>query len=109
MTLRRDQIERPDGTRGTYAVVDKPDFALVIPAERGGFHLVEEYRYPIGRRSWAFPQGGFPGRADGDPEALPRLALAQETGLRPATLTRLGCPTTAHGLTRHGCPVSLST
>jgi hypothetical protein len=39
MTLRRDQIERPDGTKGTYAVVDKPDLALVIPAERGGFHL----------------------------------------------------------------------
>src|SRR5512132_3030880 len=100
MTLRRDQIERPDGTKGTYAVVDKPDFALVIPAERGGFHLVQEYRYPLGRRSWAFPQGGFPGRADGDPEVLARLELAEETGLRAAALTRLGYLNAAPGLTQ---------
>jgi ADP-ribose pyrophosphatase YjhB (NUDIX family) len=109
MTLRRDQIERPDGTKGTYAVVDKPDFALVIPAERGGFHLVQEYRYPLGRRSWAFPQGGFPGRADGDPEVLARLELAEETGLRAATLTRLGYLNAAHGITGQGCHVFLAT
>src|SRR6266487_4510845 len=58
MRLRRDQIERRDGSRGTYAFVQKRDFALVIPAEKDGFHLVEEYRYPIGRRTWSFPQGG---------------------------------------------------
>jgi len=50
--LRRDQIERRDGSLGTYAFVQKRDFALVIPAEDDGFHLVEEYRYPIGRRTW---------------------------------------------------------
>ncbi len=33
MSLREDEIERPDGSRGIYSVVDKPDFALVIPAE----------------------------------------------------------------------------
>src|SRR6185437_13854037 len=41
MRLRRDQIERRDGSRGTYAFVQKRDFALVIPAEDDGFHLVE--------------------------------------------------------------------
>lgn len=55
--VRRDDIERGDGSRGTYAVVERRDFAVVVPAERGGFHLVEEYRYPVGRRSWSFPQG----------------------------------------------------
>ena len=57
MRLRRDEIERRDGSRGTYAFVQKPHFALVIPAEDDGFHMVEEYRYPIGRRTWSFPQG----------------------------------------------------
>lgn len=109
LALRRDEIERPDGTRGTYAVVDKPDFALVIPAERGGFHLVEEYRYPLRRRSWAFPQGSFPGRADGDPEQLARRELAEETGLRASGLTRLGYLNAAHGITGQGCHVFLAT
>jgi 8-oxo-dGTP pyrophosphatase MutT (NUDIX family) len=88
MSLRRDEIERRDGTRGTYAVVEKPDFAVVIPADSGRFCLVEEYRYPVRRRAWAFPQGAFPGRAAGDPEDLARLELAQETGLRARELTR---------------------
>jgi 8-oxo-dGDP phosphatase len=109
LALRQDEIERSDGTRGTYAVVDKPDFALVIPAERGGFHLVEEYRYPLQRRSWCFPQGTFLGRADGDPEQLARRELAEETGLRAGLLTRLGYLNAAHGITGQGCHVFLAT
>ena len=99
LRLRRDDIERRDGSRGSYAYVEKADFALVIPEENDGFHLVEEYRYPIGRRSWSFPQGGFPPGQDGDPEDLARLELAQETGLRAGTLTKLGVLYCAHGLT----------
>lgn len=109
MTLRRDEIERRDGSRGSYAVVEKADFALVIPAERGGFHLVEEYRYPLGRRTWGFPQGGFPAGRDGDPEELARLELAEETGLRAGHLARLGYLSTAHGITSQGCHVYLAT
>ena len=40
MQLREDVIQRPDGSQGMYSYVDKPDFALIIPVERGGFHLV---------------------------------------------------------------------
>jgi 8-oxo-dGTP pyrophosphatase MutT (NUDIX family) len=99
MRLRRDQIERRDGSRGTYAFVQKRDFALVIPAEDDGFHLVEEYRYPIGRRTWSFPQGGWPHGETGEPEELARLELAQETGLRARELVRLGGLHVAHGIT----------
>lgn len=97
--LRKDDIERGDGSRGTYAVIERRDFALVIPAERGGFHLVEEYRYPVGRRGWSFPQGGFPHGTTGTPEELARLELAQETGLRARRMTHLGSLTSGHGMT----------
>jgi 8-oxo-dGTP pyrophosphatase MutT (NUDIX family) len=99
MRLRRDEIQRRDGSVGTYAFVEKADFALVIPAENDGFHLVEEFRYPIGRRTWSFPQGGFPHGTSGRPEELARLELAQETGLRARVLVRLGSLHNAHGLT----------
>lgn len=99
MVLRKDEIERQDGSRGTYAFVDKPAFALIIPAESGGFHLVEEYRYPLGRRGWSFPQGGFPHGESGTAEELARLELAQETGLRTSRLTYLGSLAAGHGLT----------
>jgi 8-oxo-dGTP pyrophosphatase MutT (NUDIX family) len=109
MSLRRDEIERRDGTRGTYAVVEKPDFAVVIPADSGRFCLVEEYRYPVRRRAWAFPQGAFPGRATGDPEDLARLELAQETGLRARQLTLLGFLHSSHGTTGQGFHAYLAT
>jgi hypothetical protein len=59
MTVREDQVERDDGSTGIYGVVDKPDFALVIPAADNGFWLVEQFRYPAGRRAWEFPQGSW--------------------------------------------------
>ena len=102
MRLRRDDIERRDGSRGTYAYIDKRDFALVIPVEHGGFHLVEEYRYPIGRRTWSFPQGGWPTGQAGSPEDLARLELSQETGLRARVLVKLGYLHGSHGTSNQG-------
>jgi 8-oxo-dGTP pyrophosphatase MutT (NUDIX family) len=109
LRLRQDKIERRDGSRGTYAVVEKPDFALVVPAEDGGFHLVEEYRYPIERRSWSFPQGGWPVGTTGDAADLARLELSQETGLRARELTRLGFLHGSHGTTAQGFHIFLAT
>ena len=107
--VRKDDIERSDGSRGTYAVVERSDFALVIPAENDGFHLVEEYRYPVGRRSWSFPQGSFPRGETGTPEELARMELAQETGLRTGQLTHLGTLTAAHGMSSQYCDYFLAT
>lgn len=102
MVVREDEVERLDGSRGIYGIVDKPDFVLVIPLEGDGFHLVEEYRYPIGRRTWSFPQGSLPGRRDADPEELARLELAQETGFRAGTLRNLGYLNCSHGTSGQG-------
>jgi 8-oxo-dGDP phosphatase len=99
LTFRRDETERIDGSPGTYAFVEKRNFALIIAAENGGFHLVEEYRYPLGRRGWSFPQGGFPHDESGTPEELARMELAQETGLRAGRMTHLGSLAAAHGMT----------
>lgn len=97
--LRRDEIERSDGTKGTYAVVERDNFALIVPAANGGFHLVEEYRHPLGRRGWSFPQGSFPkGGKGGTSQELARTELAQETGLRAGRLVPLGTLAVAHGM-----------
>lgn len=109
MTVREDEIERPDGSRGVFGVVDKPDFGLVIPAADGGFHLVEEFRYPIGRRTWSFPQGTLPGAGGADPEHLARTELAEETGLRAGRLEHLGFLHGAHGMSGQGFHAWLAT
>ncbi|RBQ19316.1 ADP-ribose pyrophosphatase [Spongiactinospora rosea] len=107
LSVREDAIERPDGSRGIYGVVDKPDFALVIPAERDGFHLVQEYRYPVGRRTWGFPQGTV--AAASAPEVIAATELAEETGLRARELVLLGTLDNAQGTLAQRFHVFLAT
>ncbi|HEV7655366.1 MAG TPA: NUDIX hydrolase [Mycobacteriales bacterium] len=109
LSLREDEVRRPDGSDGVYSVVDKPDFALVIPAEAGGFHLVEQYRYPVGGRFWEFPQGTAAGGAVLPPAELARAELAEETGLRAGSLVQLGHLHCAYGMSSQGFDVFLAT
>jgi len=90
LSVREDRVRRLDGSEGIYSVIDRPDAAMVIAAERGGFHLVDQYRYPVAGRYWEFPQGCFPGRRGGDPVELAHRELTEETGLRAGSMTRLG-------------------
>lgn len=108
MQLREDVIERPDGSRGIYSYVDKPDFALIIPVERDGFHLIEQYRYPVAHRSWEFPQGTLPNMEDADPTELARRELAEETGLRTRHIHRLGYLHPAKGMSSQACTVFIA-
>ena len=106
LRLREDRIRRPDGSGGIYSYVDKPDFALVIPVENGGFHLVEQYRYPVRERSWEFPQGTFPGMDPApDPEHLAREELRQETGITARVMRHLGHLYCASGMSSQGFDV----
>jgi 8-oxo-dGDP phosphatase len=98
LTIREDRIRRDDGSAGVYAVVDKPTYALVIPRDGDRFHLVEQFRYPIGLRRWEFPQGTAPDRAEMAPQELAARELREETGLRAGTLTYLGLIDVAPGL-----------
>jgi 8-oxo-dGTP pyrophosphatase MutT (NUDIX family) len=88
--VHEDEIAYADGTPGLYGVVLKADFSLVIPMSDTGFWLVEQYRYPTKARHWEFPQGSWEDRPEADPADLARGELAEETGLRAATLRRLG-------------------
>ena len=61
--VREDVIERANGERGIYGVVDKDPACIIIPLERtaeGEFvTLVEQYRFTVGGRFMELPQGGW--------------------------------------------------
>lgn len=108
MTVREDIIAFADGSPGLYGVVDKPEATLVIPVTGGGVHLVEQYRYPIGRRSWAFPQGTRD-PSDADRAAAARRELLEETGLAAGTLEHLGTMQIAEGFCNQAMQVFVAT
>jgi len=89
MVVREDAIERNNGQRGIYGLVEKHDSAVIMPIEDDHIYLVEQFRYSVGRRSLELPQGSL---------ELPRLEAAeiarqellQETGLIASKLDLLG-------------------
>jgi 8-oxo-dGTP pyrophosphatase MutT (NUDIX family) len=109
MTVREDDVRRADGSAGIYGVIDKPDYALVIPLRDGRLHLVEQFRYPLGLRRWEFPQGTAPERADSDPGVLAARELREETGLRAGRLQEIGLLDVAPGMSSQRGRVFLAT
>ena len=107
--VREDDVVRDDGSTGVYGVVEKPHFGLVIPVERDGFWLVEQFRHPVGRRAWEFPQGTWTAGEDGTAEQLGRAELAEETGLRADGFRHLGHLDLAPGLSTQEFDVWLAT
>jgi ADP-ribose pyrophosphatase len=98
MRLHEDALERSDGSPGLYSWVEKGPAALVVPIEAGHVWLVEQHRHPVGRRFWEFPQGGWEDAPEASAESLARGELEEETGLRAASLERLGTLYYAYGV-----------
>jgi 8-oxo-dGTP pyrophosphatase MutT (NUDIX family) len=90
-------------------VIDKPPYALVIPQAGDRFHLVEQFRYPLGARRWEFPQGTAPGLEDLEPFELAARELREETGLRATSMELLGMLDVAPGMSSQRGRVFLAT
>src|SRR5437868_13221161 len=80
ITVREDDVIRPDGTPGIYGVVHFKNRGIgVLPVEPNGVWLVGQYRYTLGLYSWEIPEGGAPlGETNED---AARRELREETGL----------------------------
>lgn len=89
LRIREDTIRRADGSEGLYGVVERPDFAIIVPWQDGAVTLVEQYRYPVGRRLWELPMGTIEA-GDASPETIAATELRQETGLVADQMTAMG-------------------
>lgn len=108
LRVREDQIERSNGNKGIYSVVDKDECAVIIPIDGDMIHLVEQFRYTIQERALELPQGGWE-TPDVDPEELARGELREETGLVASSMTYLGSMWIAYGFARQKQYVYLAT
>ena len=101
--VREDVIERSDGKRGIYGVVDKDPACIVIPLERAVdgeyLWLVRQFRYTVGDSYLELPQGGWE-MAEVDVEEMARGELREETGLRAERVTPLAKLWIGYGVMR---------
>ena len=107
-SVREDVIERANGVRGIYGVVDKDPASIIIPldvtAEGEFVYLIEQFRYTVGGRHWELPQGGWE-TAEVVPEEMARGELKEETGLTAERMTYLTTFQIAYGVMnqKHFC------
>lgn len=108
MRVREDSTERPDGSPGIYGVVEKADFAVIVPLDNGLIHLVGQYRYPVRGRYWELPQGSWEDAPGTDQLELARAELREETGLTAATMTHVGHLFECYGYSTQGYHIYLA-
>lgn len=88
MRLVAYDVVRPNGYRGPYYVLERTDYAMIIPlTEKNETYLVGQYRYPIKKYSWEFPSGSVIGKSQRE---TARIELEEETGIHASKWTLIG-------------------
>lgn len=102
-TVREDVIERSNGQRGIYGVVDKDPACIIIPLEHtptGDFiWLVRQYRYTVRGTYYELPQGGWE-QPNADPLDMANGELREETGLGAKRMNELARLWIGYGVMR---------
>lgn len=88
VSLRRDEVTRPDGTPGTYSVVSVKAGVCVIAYDEGKVHLTEEFHYAVGRVTLEGVSGGI--EAGHSAARMAHRELEEELGIIANELMPLG-------------------
>src|SRR4051794_12195637 len=80
ITLTVDDVVRPDGSSGTFSVVQvKAGVSVLALDEEGNAHLTREFRYAIGRESLEVVSGA--NESGEEPLDAARRELKEELGI----------------------------
>lgn len=88
VTVKQDHVIRPDGKESIFDIVEKDDFVVVIAKKDEQFVLVDQYRYPVKKRSLEFTEGSID--KGEQPLDAAKRELIEETGLESNSWKQLG-------------------
>lgn len=86
--LREDRVIQPDGAPSIYSVLECQPYVGVVPLDRGHVFLINQWRYPKGRRTWEIPTGSLERKET--PLRAAKRELAEEAGLAAKRWRPLG-------------------
>jgi 8-oxo-dGTP pyrophosphatase MutT (NUDIX family) len=79
--VREYQIEMPDGSPSTYAVLERNNGAVILVRnKRNEVLLMRQYRFPVDAEDWELPGGGV--NENEDPDLAVKRELFEETGVK---------------------------
>jgi 8-oxo-dGTP pyrophosphatase MutT (NUDIX family) len=89
LTFYKDDVEFPDGSKGTYSWVDRKNgVGIVVLTKDQKVLLNKEYRYVIDDYSWEIPGGGIDEGENAHDAA--KRELYEETGIKATEFKKLG-------------------
>jgi len=89
ISIRVDEVRKPNGKTTTRDVVAHSDCIVVVPIDQdNNVLLVRQYRYPVGSDLLELPAGGI--EAGEDPVDCLRRELQEEIGFLPGRIETLG-------------------
>ena len=89
VTVRRDEVIRPDGMPGSYAVITvKAGVCVVAIDDQGIVHLTKEFHYAVGRVTLEGVSGGI--EAGHSAVEMAHRELEEELGIKATELLSLG-------------------
>ena len=89
ITVREDQVIRPDGKPGIYGVVEtRIATGIVALTPQNEVYLVGQYRYPMEEYSWEIVEGGSD--EGEDPLVTAKRELEEEAGIVASEWIQLG-------------------
>ena len=89
LTVRCDDVIRPDGKPGTYSVVNlKPGVSVLAIDSKNYVYLTEEFHYGVGRVTLETVSGGI--ETDESPLLTAQRELQEEVGIKARTWHDLG-------------------
>jgi 8-oxo-dGDP phosphatase len=107
--VRRDDVIRPDGSRGEYDHVVAPASVTVLAIDENcRVAVTRQWIYVYEERQWRLP-GGRIDDADADVESAARRELCEETGIVAKRWKKLGTINDADAFTNHRDHVFLAT
>jgi 8-oxo-dGDP phosphatase len=99
--VRRDDMLRPDGSRGFYdRVVAQPAVTVLAMDDRRQVAVTRQWICVHGEPQWRLPAGRID-HLDGTPQEAAQRELAEETGIHADDWQALGSVNCADSLTNH--------
>ncbi len=99
ISVREDEVIRPDGNPGIYGVIFiRPSVGVLAINERDEVVLVGQWRYSLNRYSWELPRGGSHPGEETNMLDVAKRELAEETGVVAAHWQFLGTVDNGNGV-----------